>query len=312
MSTLALRPRMVSIFYRDEVTGFFSEIRKKDYLADMDTTMTKLYDVPTTLTRVLRKDKYIVSEPIFIFFGGGVPDKMFSLIDENDFSSGFIPRFLVMRGHGDPATLRPIGPPVIQRTERRNRLRDTFHAYHEIYTKAETLVTMGDGQKMPMAPDIAVEFTDEMWQRCAEIERQLMQAADESPESAKALPMFNRMYFSMLKLTTLFAASRQEPDDHWRVYAEMNDLLTAAYYIQRWGKHGVDLIRNSGVSADESKMMQVYRTIEKHPGVMRSQVMQRHHLDKRVCDLIEETLIQRLMITIQSRGRIKSYWPIGR
>jgi hypothetical protein len=57
MSTLALRPRMVSIFYRDEVTGFFSEIRKKDYLADMDVTMTKLYDVPSNLTRVLKKDK---------------------------------------------------------------------------------------------------------------------------------------------------------------------------------------------------------------------------------------------------------------
>lgn len=313
MSTLALRPRMVSIFYRDEVTGFFSEIRKKDYLAGMDETMTKLYDVPNHLTRVLKKDKYTVSEPIFIFFGGGVPDKMYSLIDENDFASGFIPRFLVMRGYGDTSQLRPVGPPILQRTEKREKLRSTFQAFHEIYTNAEDIVTTHDGQKMALPPDINVMFTDEMWNRCAVMERTLMQSAEESPESSKALPMFSRMYFSLLKLTCLLAAARQEPDDHWRVYADMPDLLNSAYYVQRWGRHAVDLVRNSGVSSDETKLMAIYHTIEKHPGIMRSGVMQRHRLDKRTMDLIEDTLVQRLMIQIQTRGsRVKAYWPIGR
>jgi hypothetical protein len=312
MSTLALRPRMVSIFYRDEVTGFFSEIRKKDYLADMDVTMTKLYDVPSNLTRVLKKDKYTVSEPIFIFFGGGVPDKMYSLIDENDFASGFIPRFLVMRGYGDTSRLRPVGPPVLQRTEKREALRSTFSAYHEMYTQAEMVTKTHDGQMMALPPDINVSFTDEMWARCAQTELSLMQAAEESPESSKALPMFSRMYFSLLKLTCLLAASRQEPDDHWQIRAEMRDLISASYYIQRWGRHAVDLVRNSGVSADESKLMAVYHTVEKHPGIMRSNVMQRHRLDKRAADLIEDTLAQRLMIQIQKRGTTKAYWPIGR
>lgn len=312
MSTLALRPRMVSIFYRDEVTGFFSEIRKKDYLADMDVTMTKLYDVPSNLTRVLKKDKYTVSEPIFIFFGGGVPDKLYSLIDENDFMSGFIPRFLVMRGYGDTSRLRPVGPPVLKRTEKREKLRATFSAYHEMYTMAEMVTKTHDGQMMSLPPDINVVFTDEMWTRCAEMEGLLMQSAEESPESSKALPMFSRMYFSLLKLTCLLTAARQEPDDHWQVHAEMRDLLSAAYYIQRWGRHAVDLVRNSGVSADETKLMAIYRTVEKHPGIMRSSVMQRHRLDKRAADLIEDTLVQRLMIQIQKRGTTKAYWPIGR
>jgi hypothetical protein len=311
MSTLALRPRMVSIFFRDEITGFFSELQKKDYLTDMDVTMTRLYDVPSRLTRVLKKDTYVVSQPIFIFFGGGVPDKMYSLINENHFASGFVPRFLVMRGYQDTSRVRPTGPPTLIGTGKRDALRSTFYAYHEMYTKPEILMETHDGQKLPISPDIHVQFTDEMWARCAQMEMQLLQSAEESPESDKALPMFSRMYVSLLKLTMLLAAARQEPKD-LKVRAEMRDLLSAAYYIQRWGKHAVDLIQNSGTTADESKLMAIYRTIEKHPGIQRSQVMQRHHMNARAMDVVEDTLVQRMMVTLEMRGKIKSYWPIGR
>jgi hypothetical protein len=119
------------------------------------------------------------------------------------------------------------------------------------------------------------------------------------------------MYVSLLKLTMLLAAARQEPKD-LKVRAEMRDLLSAAYYIQRWGKHAVDLIQNSGTTADESKLMAIYRTIEKHPGIQRSQVMQRHHMNARAMDVVEDTLVQRMMVTLEMRGKIKSYWPIGR
>ena len=112
MSALALRPKMVSIFYRDEITGFFDAINRKEYLASLPEIMTKMYDVPKYMPRKLRKETYVVSEPIFIFFGGGVPDKMYSLIEESYFASGFIPRFLIMRGHQDTSKLRfGIDPP---------------------------------------------------------------------------------------------------------------------------------------------------------------------------------------------------------
>lgn len=311
MSTLALRPRMVSIFYRDEVTGFFSELLTKDYLSGMEADMARLYDVPAHMTRVLKKDKYTVSQPIFMFFGGGVPDKLYSLVNESHFASGFVPRFLIMRGYGDIERMRPIGPPTLVTTSKRDALKSTFTAYHEMYTKPEILMEMHDGQKMPISPDINVEFTDEMWVRCAVMEKELIGAAVDSPEASRAMPMFSRMYISLLKLTMLLAAARQDPVD-FKVRAEMRDLLTAAFYIQKWGRHAVDLIRNSGVTADESKLMAVYRFIESQPGVLRSTVMQRHHMGKHAMDTIEETLEQRLMIQIQRKGRIKSYWPIGR
>jgi hypothetical protein len=312
LSRLALRPKMVSVFYRDEISGFFDSMQRKDYLAGMHETMTKMYDVPPYTTRVLKKDTYELVEPIFIFFGGGVPGKMYSLIDESYFASGFIPRFLVVRGYGTTEKIRPTGPPKRIGMDKRTQLHSTFQALYSMYTDREVLFETHDGQKMMITPEIQVTMKDAVWERLAIMERQLLQAAEDSPEAERALPMFSRMYVSMQKLMMILAASRQE-DEGLAIEAEMRDLLKAASYIQKWGRHAVDLIRNSGVTSDENKLLSVYRTIEKHPGIMRSQVMQHHRLNARESDIIESTLHQRAMIQIVSKtAKSKQYWPVGR
>lgn len=312
VSSLALRPKMVSIFYRDEVSGLFDAMQKRDYLSGMQETLTKMYDVPPYMTRRLRKETFAISEPIFIFFGGGVPDKMYSLIDESYFASGFMPRFLVMRGYGDVDQIRPTGPPLSMDTTRRTELKSTFQAYYESYTDVTiTQEIPTTGEKMLTTPDIFVEFNDKMWERVAIIETQLITAANSSPDASKALPMFSRMFVSLLKLTMLFAAARQEPKAY-KIKATMDDLLCATYYIQKWGKHAVDLIRHSGVTGDESQLMGVYRTIEQWPGILRGDVMRRHRLNARSMQLIEETLAQRMMVQVQVNGRARTYWPIGK
>jgi hypothetical protein len=115
----------------------------------------------------------------------------------------------------------------------------------------------------------------------------------------------------MLKLTCLFAAARQEPHE-LKVQAEMRDLLQAAFYIQSWGRHAVDIVVNSGQSANETTLMSVYRQIERRPGVLRGDVMRYHHLTAREMQMMEETLIQRNMVITQTKGRGRQYWPVGR
>lgn len=311
MSALSLRPKMVSIFYRDEVTGFFDAINRKEYLASLPEIMTKMYDVPKYMPRKLKKETYVVSEPIFIFFGGGVPDKMYSLIEESYFASGFIPRFLIMRGRADTSKIRfGIDPPISDKWEKRQALHSTFSAYHQMYTDQQVAVELHDGQKMLTTPDIEVVFPPEYYERAALMEQQLTEAAEESPESSKALPMFSRMFISMIKLSMLFAGARQEPNA-MKVQGSLDDLLNAAHYIQKWGKHSVDLIQNSGMSSDESKLLAIYRSIEKRPGILRGDVMRRHRVNSRVMDVIEDTLVQRNMIEHRRKGRGKTYWPLG-
>jgi hypothetical protein len=92
----------------------------------------------------------------------------------------------------------------------------------------------------------------------------------------------------------------------------MKDLLNAAFYIQRWGQHAVHFILNSGSTADEHLLQAIYRTVDRNPGIMRGQVMNRHHLNAREIQLMQETLVQRQMIQANPRGRGYQYWPLGR
>lgn len=311
MTSLALRPKMVSVFFRDEISGFFDSMQRKDYLAGMQETLTKLYDVPRLMKRTLKKDTYVVSEPIFMVMGGGVQDKLYSLVTEGYFTSGFVPRFLVVRGYPDMERIRPTGPPVDTGIAKRTALAATFSAWYQMYTVDQIVVTLHDGQKIHTTPEYEVIWTPEMWERAGQMEMALMRAALESPETDKASPAFTRLFVSLQKLTMLFAASRQEPEDA-KIHANMGDLLCAAKYIEKWGRHTVDLVRNSGVTADESKIMLIYRHIEKHPGCMRSEIMQRFRMNARTMDDVESTLIQRMMLDVHKKGRWKSYWPVGR
>lgn len=308
ITSLELRPKMVSVFYRDEITGLLDAIHRKDYLAAMPEILTKMYDVPAFYTRQLAKKTVSVVEPIFIFFGGGIVDKTFSLIDEQYFLSGFLPRFLIVTGRSDIERVRSTGPPVAVDESKREDLLTTFRALHEGYTLDDILVPAA-GQTISIVPEIEVVLTNEAWSRFAEIENALIRAAHDSPYAVRAMPSFQRMAFSMLKIAMLLAASR---DIQPKVTVELRDLLSAAYYIQRWGRHYVDMIKNSGQNKDETLLQQVYRTIERRPGILRGEAMQRHHLGKRIMDDIQETLEQRYMIHVEKKGKSTRLWPIGR
>src|SRR4029077_18680735 len=67
LSGLSQRPNRTSIFLKDEISGFFDSINRKDYLAGMPETLTALYDVPQFFTRRLRKEIISIINPIFIF-----------------------------------------------------------------------------------------------------------------------------------------------------------------------------------------------------------------------------------------------------
>jgi hypothetical protein len=299
---------MSSVYFRDEVAGFFESIQKKDYLAGIPETFTKLYDVPAIYPRRLRKEVITLIEPVFIFFGGGIIEKTYSLITEEYIISGFIPRFLVVTGRTDKERVRPTGPPRNQNISKRSNLRELFMSLHNTYT-GQSIEIEAAGHTVSIEQQIEAELTDQAWARFTKVEQDLTTAAYESAHSILALPTFQRMAFSGLKLAMLFAAARQEPRGS-KITVEERDILEATHFIQKWGKHMVDLLRHSGQSRDEVKLNSVYRTIERYPGVNRGVVMQRHHLNKRMMDDIEGTLEDRMMITVKRIGKRRQYWAI--
>ena len=311
LSAVSRRPKMTSVFYRDEVAGLFEMMQKRDYLAGIHETFTKMYDVPKHWPKQLKRETIILQEPVFIFFGAGILDKAYSLISEQFVTSGFIPRFLIVTGYVDMDRIKPTGRPSQQGVDKRNELKSLFNHLYNTYSNATVEVEAGN-TSFEMEREVEAQLTDDAWTKAVEVESKLTRTAYDSDYRSLATPTFQRMYFSMLKLAVLFAAARQDPSDESTITVEKSDIIESTYFIQKWGRHMVELLKHAGRSPDEMKLNAVYRTIENHPGILRGEIMNRHKILSTLMDQLQRTLEDRLMIRAERSGRGYKYWPIGR
>jgi hypothetical protein len=307
LTGLSLRPSQTSIFYKDEVSGFFDSMNRKDYLAGMPETLTQLYDVPKLLNRRLRKETITIQSPIFIFFGGGIKDKVYSLISDEYILSGFLPRFLIVSGDADVSKIRTTGPATPEIMElRQDVLRDVANLY-EVYVRVQAVEIAGQNVEMNAVVD--AELTSDAWKRYQQLEMDMVKAASDSPVSMLALPTFERMSRSVLKMAVLAGATRQEPQEG-RIEIEENDVNYAASFMQKWGNHTIDLIQNSGRTTAQRIVDRILEAIERSPGISRSKIMQHYKLRKREMDEIQGTLEDRGQVRIVREGRGVRLWAV--
>lgn len=302
LTGLSHRPKRVSIYWKDEVSGLFDSINRKDYLAGLPETLTQLYDVPKVLTRLLRKETITISEPYFIFFGGGIRDKVYSLINDEYILSGFIPRFLVVSGENDLSRLRRTGPPTTLSTERKDNI---IRSLADLRDRYNFTVDWGEiaGQHIEVPGRIEARLTPEAWEFHGEMEETLINAGNDSDMSMLALPVFTRLGFSLLKMALLVAASRREPDSAGRLIVELRDVKQAAFYIERWGHYSIDLLLNAGRSQGEKLITRALMLIRRKEGLPKSELMQRMHLSARDAKDLIDTMVQRGLIDTKPAGR---------
>jgi len=307
LTGLSNRPSMTSMFYKDEVSGFFDSINRKDYLAGMPETLTHLYDVPQVYQRLLRKETITISNPIFIFFGGGIRDKVYSLLSDEYVLSGFLPRFLVVSGEADLTKIRRTGPATGVLLDERATLLTQLMNMHETYVRKESVQIAG--QAVEMDATCEVFLTTEAWNRYGDIEMEMVAKAQESDIEMLALPTFERLSRSMLKMACLWAGSRQVPVDN-TIQVEESDINAAAYYMQRWGRYSIDLIYNAGRNDTQRELERILDMVARHPGILRSRLMQIGHLTRRTADEVLYTLEERGQIRIQKEGKGSRLWAI--
>jgi hypothetical protein len=307
LSGLSGRPNQVSIFFRDEVSGFLDSVRRKDYMAGLPEVMTQLYDIPPILTRRLRKETITVTSPVFIFFGGGIRDKTYSLINEQMILSGFLPRFLVVSGNADLGSIRRTGPAIVTNIEKRAEIAQKLHRVYDAYNISGEFMLAG--QKITEVPaKVEALLSNEAWQRYGDIEMAMAHAANNAVISHLALPTFERASRSLLKMCLLVAAIRREPDDNVLEVIE-EDVNIAAKYLQQWLPFSVDLIANSGQTTTQRLLENVINAIRKEPGIMRGKVMQHYHLSRREMDDVQNTLEDRGQIRVERKGKAAYLYP---
>lgn len=300
LTGLSTRPYRTSIFYKDEVSGFVDSINRKDYLAGMPETLTQLYDVPRLYTRRLRKETITISSPVFIFFGGGIRDRVYSLLTDEYVLSGFLPRFLVVSGEADISRIRRTGPATSNYFEKRANIVERMKYLYGLYSGTTTIEVLG--QEAEINKEQFAELTSDAWDTYGEIEYKMVEKASDSEISMLALPTFERLSRSILKLAVLFAAAKREPSEAV-LRVEKREIEEAAFYVQRWGVHTIDLIHNAGKGMAERTLEKVLRTIQKYPNMTRSHLMQAHRLSRREADEILGTLEDRGVIMSTKEGK---------
>lgn len=305
LTGLTERNNKTSLFYKDELSGFFDSINRRDYLAGMPETLTHLYDVPPVYTRRLRRETIHIESPIFVFFGGGVRDRVHEALTEEYVLSGFLPRFLIVSGDADLNKLRRTGPATEIGVERKASLVAELANLYELY--AGNVITKIGGQAVAMPARITAHMTDGAWSLYGDIEDLLVKSASESSIPQLALPTFERMSRSLLKMATIIGAERQVPKDE-TIVIEEKDVTTAAHYIQRWGVYSIETIMNAGKKMSERTLDKIVEMIQGHPGVLRSTIMQQRHLTKREADDILGTLEDRMLIRKEQQGRGARYY----
>lgn len=297
------RPGQSSIFHKDEFTGLLDAIAHKEYMAGFGEQLTKLYD-GDDIKRLLRKEVIHVKDPRFIIFAGGIKEKTQMLLTEEHIMSGFIPRFVFITAEGDPANIRPTGPPVpLQDLDERELLVNELIEMHAHYS-SPTPVMQGGKMIGTVPTQFAATMTPQAWARYNVFEDQMRQTAF-SMGRAHLIPVHERLATSVLKAAMLLAASRKREEG---LVIEEIDILHAIYFGQRWREYASEIVNGIGKTFDERLIDQIMNYVRKNEsGASRAELMTLFSLDVKRADLIFGTMIQRNMVYALDVGGLKRY-----
>jgi hypothetical protein len=152
-------------------------------------------------------------------------------------------------------------------------------------------------------------LSPDAWQRFEKIERQLLETARTSYYKSLAMPVFERLSKSLLKLALLLAASRQTPE--MRSFpVEDQDIINSASFIQTWGRNSIDLMLSAGKTARFKELEKIRSMIDHHPGIGRSEIMRATRLDSEQLTQHIVNLVDRGEVKRERKGRSERFWII--
>jgi hypothetical protein len=150
------------------------------------------------------------------------------------------------------------------------------------------------------------KLTDDAWKRYNQIENSMLMSALNSAYKDVLTPCFDRLAKSGLKAAVLLSAARRMSND---ILVEEEDLVRAFAYVEQWRSYTLNVISNLGKTGAEAEIQRVLAMVIQHPGVYRSEVMQRYRLNSRDTDGILTTLEQRALINRNKTGRAERLYP---
>lgn len=311
LTELGTRDEKVSVFHRDEITGFMSQVTGRDYMSGLLESFTRLYDGQPE-TRILRRERIEIKKPYLIFMAGGIKTRMEELVGMEHIRSGFLPRFIFVTGSTTKDQVRPIGPPSEEEekndgTSPRDTVLDELWNINQYYTKGgESDQPQGNVIKIagivkaaaPSRRHVRLRGTPEFWQRLIELNDDAMEMGETSSQPELYTPMYQRLANSILKVAMLLCGAE------FKEVIEITHLQKAISLAQEWVETVTDFataIENQPeMDRWEKKAEKIVQWVKtQHPNApTQTEVMQKFRIRKKDIDDIENTLVARGMLTI--------------
>lgn len=319
LSEMADRDGKVSMFHRDEITGWMENATKKDYMSGLLESFTRMYDGKPE-SRVLRSGKIEVKKPRLVIMCGGIKTRMQELVTMNHIRSGFIPRFIMVSGTTTPEQVRPIGPPADDGEDlSRDKILSDLQGIVDFWIPApkQTSITVAGITKTivsPSEPQI-MEGTDDAWTRIRLLKQDAIEIGETTSTPELFTPVLDRLSNSIIKVAMLIAASRLSPA------LEYTDVCQAIRYSREWIASSMDFATRVEEMPDinpwERKAEKIITYIKARPDkkATRSDIMRKFHVRAKDIPDVETTLVGRGHIRIRNlpsvRGKSHTEYEIS-
>lgn len=310
LTELSYRDGKVSLFHRDEVTGFMSAVAGRDYLSGLLESFTRLYDGQPE-TRILRREKIEIKRPYLIFMSGGIKSKMEELVGMEHIRSGFLPRFIFVTGSTTRDQVRPIGPPD-ERDLRgdgnspRDEVLNELWGINQYYSQpdddpqATSVIKIAGIVKVaaPTEKHIRMTGTPEFWARLVMLNNDAVDLGESSSAPELYTPLYTRLSNSILKVSMLLAGADRSNIIH------LHHLQKAISLAQEWVETVTEFASAIEQAPEmdkwEKKAEKIIAWVKtKDPEtITQTEIMQKFRIRKRDIDDIEATLMARGSVQI--------------
>jgi hypothetical protein len=272
----------------DEFGELLDRLHHAKYMAGFSELLLKVYDGREhRYTRHSKRrkdgaavrDEDHVRDPHLSLLGATTPT-LFEELADKDVRKGLIPRFAVIMPVRKP---RRLGFHDLQDSNMaaRDELVERLHA---IYVWAKTA-----RRPVHFAPG-ALEAVDDFAVR-------LEQEAARLDPGARA--MLQRVVPMAVKVAMLAAIGRAEAVERDELLVTLDDAAAAVAVAARWRDDALAFAGRLGETDLERKIQRCLRLVEQRPAIARRVIAQNVHVDKRTLDSIQETLIDRGLITVR-------------
>ena len=223
-SRLAAKDRRSTLIYKDEIQGLFKEAGAKGYMTGLLDKLTDLYDGRVSgKLRSGSTDETAEFESNFCFFGMGIVDKITSVLTNDDYDSGFAPRFIHVLGETPPKTKESEYLPQMDHAATRG-IDPLYQKLMNDILMARTAWEM----KVPDYRTVGIRFSDDAWERWNDMKWRMQEIITGTDREKVLEAAVDRLSISVMKASALLAMS------DGREQVEVYDVLIAAQYAERW------------------------------------------------------------------------------